>query len=97
MKKTIMIIGGSLLQLPVIHTARKMGLQVVVTDYNQNAHGMKDADIPIVMSTRDIEGSVRVAKAQNELTPISAVLTVGTDASMAVAAVVSRRTTSTSS
>ncbi len=87
MKKTIMIIGGGLLQLPVIHTAKKMGHQVVVTDYNANAIGMKEADIPIVMSTRDIEGSVRVAKAQNELTTISAVLTVGTDASMAVAAV----------
>ena len=87
MKKTIMIIGGGLLQLPVIHTAKRMGCQVVVTDYNANAIGMKEADIPIVMSTRDIEGSVRVAKAQNELTTISAVLTVGTDASMAVAAV----------
>jgi len=85
--KSIMIIGGGLLQIPVIITAKKMGLQVIVTDYNPNAPGMKDADIPIVMSTRDIEGSVRVAKAQNELTPISAVLTVGTDASMAVAAV----------
>ena len=87
MEKTIMVIGGGLLQIPVIISAKKMGLQVIVTDYNPNAQGMKDADIPIVMSTRDIEGSVRVAKAQNELTPISAVLTVGTDASMAVAAV----------
>lgn len=87
MKKTIMVIGGGLLQLPVIHTAQRMGHQVIVTDYNSNAAGMKDADIPIVMSTRDVEGSVRVARAQNELTPISAVLTVGTDASMAVAAV----------
>jgi isopentenyl diphosphate isomerase/L-lactate dehydrogenase-like FMN-dependent dehydrogenase/biotin carboxylase len=82
-----MIIGGGLLQIPVILTAKKMGLQVIVTDYNPNALGMRDADIPIVMSTRDIEGSVRVAKSQNEITPISAVLTVGTDASMAVAAV----------
>ncbi|MCL1912013.1 MAG: dehydrogenase, partial [Leptospirales bacterium] len=87
MKKTIMIIGGGLLQVPVIHTARKMGYNVIATDYNPDAIGLKDADIPIVMSTRDVEGSVRVAKKQNELTPISAVLTVGTDASMTVAAV----------
>jgi isopentenyl diphosphate isomerase/L-lactate dehydrogenase-like FMN-dependent dehydrogenase/biotin carboxylase len=86
-KKTIMVIGGGLLQLPVILRAQKMDYQVVVTDYNQEAPGIKSADIPIVMSTRDIEGSVRVARAQNEITPISAVLTVGTDASMAVAAV----------
>ncbi len=86
-KKTIMIIGGGLLQVPVIVAAKKMDYQVIVTDYNSEALGMKDADIPIVMSTRDIEGSVRVAKRQNEVTPISAVLTVGTDASMTVAAV----------
>lgn len=64
-----------------------MGLKVIVTDYNPNALGMKYADIPIVMSTRDIEGSVRIAKKQNEITPISGVLTVGTDASATVAAV----------
>lgn len=87
MKKTIMIIGGGLLQTPAVQAAKKMGHQVIVTDYNPNALGMKYADIPIVMSTRDIEGSVRVAKTQNEITPIHAVLTVGTDASMTVAAV----------
>jgi len=86
-KKTIMIIGGGLLQTPVITTAKKMGYQVIVTDYNPDAIGMKDADIPIIMSTRDVQGSVRVAKKQNEITPISGVLTVGTDASMTVAAV----------
>lgn len=82
-----MVIGGGLLQVPVIQTAQKMGLRVIVTDYNPNALGMKYADIPIVMSTRDIEGSVRVAKKQHEITPISGVLTVGTDASATVAAV----------
>ncbi len=87
MKKTVMIIGGGLLQVPAIQAAKKMGHQVIVTDYNPGAMGMKYADIPIVMSTRDIEGSVRVAKSQNEITPINAVLTVGTDASMTVAAV----------
>ncbi|MBN1533659.1 MAG: alpha-hydroxy-acid oxidizing protein [Spirochaetes bacterium] len=82
-----MIIGAGLLQVPAILTAKKMGYQVIVTDYNPDAMGMRDADIPIVMSTRDIEGSVRVAKAQNEITPIHGVITVGTDASMTVAAV----------
>lgn len=66
-----------------------MGLRVIATDYNPEAIGMKDADVPIVMSTRDIEGSVRVAKQQHQMTPISGVLTVGTDASMTVAAVAS--------
>jgi len=87
MKKTIMVIGGGLLQAPVISCAKEMGLQVIVTDYNPDTIGMKNAHIPIIMSTRDIEGSVRVAKKQNDITPINAVLTVGTDASMTVAAV----------
>jgi isopentenyl diphosphate isomerase/L-lactate dehydrogenase-like FMN-dependent dehydrogenase/biotin carboxylase len=82
-----MIIGGGLLQIPVILAAKKLNHQVIVTDYNPDAVGMRYADIPIIMSTRDIEGSVRVARAQNELTPIHGVLTVGTDASMTVAAV----------
>jgi isopentenyl diphosphate isomerase/L-lactate dehydrogenase-like FMN-dependent dehydrogenase/biotin carboxylase len=82
-----MSIGGGLLQHPVVLTAKKMGYQVIVSDYNPDSIGMRDADIPLIMSTKDIEGSVRVAKAQNEITPISAVLAVGTDASMTVAAV----------
>ncbi|HQE60531.1 MAG TPA: ATP-grasp domain-containing protein, partial [Spirochaetota bacterium] len=89
MKKTIMIIGGGLLQLPAIQTAKKMGLQVIVTDYNPEAVGMKFADIPLVISTRDFEGTVREARRQNKLTPINGVLTVGTDASMTVSAVAS--------
>jgi phosphoribosylaminoimidazole carboxylase (NCAIR synthetase) len=75
MKKSIMIIGGGLLQVPVIQAAQKMGLNTIVTDYNPEAIGMKYADVPIVMSTRDIDGSVRAAKSQNQMTPISGVLT----------------------
>lgn len=87
MKKSVMIIGGGLLQLPLIKTAQRMDLRTIVTDYNPDAPGLKIADVPIIMSTRDIEGSVRAAKQQNELTPVNGVLTSGTDASMTVAAV----------
>jgi biotin carboxylase len=87
MQRTLMIIGGGLLQVPAILAAKKLDLQVIVTDYNPDVIGLRYADIPIIMSTRDIDGSVRVARAQNELTPIHGVLTVGTDASMTVAAV----------
>jgi phosphoribosylaminoimidazole carboxylase (NCAIR synthetase) len=76
MKKTVMIIGGGLLQVPVIQTAKRMGLQVIVTDYNPEAIGMRYADVPLVVSTRDFEGTVRMAKNQDKLTPISGVLTV---------------------
>jgi isopentenyl diphosphate isomerase/L-lactate dehydrogenase-like FMN-dependent dehydrogenase/biotin carboxylase len=84
---TIMVIGGGLLQLPLIKTALRMKLRVIVTDYNPEAPGLKIADVPIVMSTKDVEGSVRVAKQENEKSQIHGVLTSGTDASMTVAAV----------
>lgn len=82
MKKTLMIIGAGIMQVPVIKTASRMGLYVVVTDYNFEAVGMNLADFAIVMSTKDIDGSVRAAKEFNERQQIDGVITVGTDASM---------------
>ncbi len=86
--RTIMIIGAGFLQVPVIETARRMGLTTVVTDYDPDAPGLKYADIAIIASTRDHEGTVRHArKYVREGGRIDGVLTVGTDASMTVAAV----------
>ena len=87
MQKVLMIIGAGILQLPAIKIAREMGLYTVVTDYNKNAIGLKYADHPIIMSTRDVDGTVRVAKEFNEIRKINGVITVGTDASLTVAAV----------
>lgn len=44
MKKTVMIIGSRLLQVPVVLDARKMGHQVIVTDYNPGRNGLHYAD-----------------------------------------------------
>jgi len=88
MQKTILIIGAGILQAPAIRIAREMGLYTVVTDLNPNAYGMKFADFPIVMSTRDVDGTVRVAKDfVKKHRKIDGVITVGTDASLTVAAV----------
>ena len=87
MKKTLMIIGAGVMQEPAIKIAQEMGLRTIVTDFNPNAIGLQIADIPIVMSTKDIEGTVRVAKSYSEYFKIDGVITVGTDASMTVAAV----------
>jgi isopentenyl diphosphate isomerase/L-lactate dehydrogenase-like FMN-dependent dehydrogenase/biotin carboxylase len=86
-QKTIMIIGAGILQAPAIKIAKEMGLLTIVTDYNADAYGMKLADFPIVMSTRDVDGTVRVAKEFVRRRPIHGVITVGTDASLTVAAV----------
>ena len=85
--KTIMIVGAGLLQLPAIRTAKEMGLITMVSDMNPNAIGMKYADIPVIVSTRDIDGTVRAARSYATHRRIDGVITVGTDASMTVAAV----------
>ncbi len=82
-----MIIGAGILQAPAIKIARDLGLLTVVTDYNPDAYGMKMADFPVVMSTRDVDGTVRVAKEFSKKRRIDGVFTVGTDASLTVAAV----------
>ena len=53
-QKSLMIIGAGLMQIPVIEIAKDMGLKAIVSDYNINASGMKIADVPLVMSTKDI-------------------------------------------
>ncbi len=85
--KSVLIIGAGLLQVPAIKAASEMGLTTVVTDYNDNAPGMKIADFPIIVSTKDIDGTVRKAKEFNAKHKIDGVITVGTDASMTVSAV----------
>ena len=86
-KKHIMIIGAGILQVPAIQIAHEMGLSTIVTDMNPNAYGLKISHHPIVMSTKDIEGTVRAARELNKTVKIDGVMTIGTDASMTVAAV----------
>ena len=85
--KRIIIIGAGLLQVPAIQIAQEMGLYTIVFDYNKDAHGMKIADYPMVVSTRDVDGSVRAARDLSNKMEIHGVITVGTDASTTVAAV----------
>ncbi len=85
--KYLMIIGGGILQIPAIQTANAMGIKTIVTDYDPNAFGLKVAHHPVLMSTRDVDGTVRIAKELAKKMPIDGVMTVGTDASKTVAAV----------
>ena len=74
-------------QLPAIKTAKAMGLKVAVTDYNPEALGMRLADFPIVVSTRNINLTVNTTREFHQTCPLDGVMTVGTDASQTVAAV----------
>lgn len=87
MKRTILIIGGGLLQVPIIQTAKTMNLKTLVADMNPESIGFRIADDRILMSTKDVEGMVREAKRYAQSHSIHGVVTAGTDASMTVAAV----------
>jgi len=87
--KTILIIGGGLLQVPIIQTAKTMKLKTLVADMNPSSIGFQIADEKIIMSTKDVEGMVREAKRYCQSNSIHGVITAGTDASMTVAAVAS--------
>jgi phosphoribosylaminoimidazole carboxylase (NCAIR synthetase) len=66
--KTIIVIGGGILQVPLIQTAKSMQLFTIVFDMDPSAPGMQLADHPVVMSTKDVEGCVREAVKLSYLT-----------------------------
>ncbi|GIX41454.1 MAG: glycolate oxidase [Leptospiraceae bacterium] len=85
--KTIIIIGAGILQVPLIKTAKSMGLFTIVFDMDSSAPGIEYADHFIPMSTKDVEGCVREAVKLSYLRKIDGVITAGTDASKTVAAI----------
>ncbi len=90
MKRHLIIIGGGLLQVPLIKTAIDMELVPIVFDMSDNALGMQLASIKKVqISTRDIEGCVRESRKLARKLSIHGVITAATDASRTVAAIAS--------
>lgn len=77
-KKKIMIVGASVLQLPAIQKAKEMGLHVAVVDYDPEAKGIRYADKYYDASTMD-EDAV-LAKAE-EYQP-DGIMTLATDMPM---------------
>ncbi len=85
--KKIMILGASILQLPAIEKALKMGLQVLVVDMNPDAVGMKlDGVISEVISTIDIPAVVEAAKKHR----VNGVMTLASDMPMRSVAAVAK-------
>ena len=84
--KTIMILGGSILQLPAIKKALSMGLNVVVVDINPNAVGFfENGVIKEIISTNDID-AVLVAARRHK---IDGIMTLASDMPMRTVANVS--------
>ena len=86
MKKKIMILGASILQLPAIVQAKKMGLEVVAVDMNPNAIGFQQADKHLVISTIDIDSVLRSAKEEK----INGIMTLASDMPMRTVAIVAK-------
>lgn len=61
MRKKLLIIGASILQLPAIKRAKELGYYVAVADYNPNAIGIKYADEYYNASTIDVDAITDVA------------------------------------
>ena len=81
-----MILGASILQLPAILQAKKMGIEVVAVDMNPNAIGFKEADKSLVISTIDINAVLKAAKDEK----IDGIMTLASDMPMRTVAVVAK-------
>ena len=85
--KKIMILGASILQLPAIEQAKKMGLEVVAVDMNPDAVGFKVVGvIKEVISTIDAYAVLEAAKKHN----ICGIITVASDMPMRSVALVAK-------
>lgn len=83
--KKLMILGASILQLPAIQQAKKMGLHVIAVDMNPDAIGFKEPGIQCeVLSTIDIPAVLKCAKDN----AIDGIMTLASDMPMQTVAVV---------
>ena len=85
--KKIMILGASILQLPAIEQAKKMGIEVIAVDMNPNAIGFAVEGVTKeVISTIDIEKVLLAAKSHK----IDGIMTLASDMPMRTVAVVAK-------
>lgn len=88
MKKKLMILGASILQLPAIEKAKEMGLDVVVVDMNPEAIGFQVEGIKKeVISTIDIPMVIKAAEKHQ----IDGVMTLASDMPMRTVAAVAEK------
>lgn len=90
MKRTILILGAGVMQLPAIRAARRLGLHVVVADANRDAIGIREADEFLPVDLKDHEGMASAAAAIRDRRGLHAAFTAGTDFSGTVAFVCDR-------
>lgn len=64
-KKTILFLGGFPQMIDVIKTAKKMGINTIVTDMDPNSLAKKHADKAYDVSTNDIDSLERICKEEH--------------------------------
>lgn len=85
--QTLLVLGGSLYQVPFIRAARRLGVRVVTADNRPGNPGHNLADAYVDCSTADVEGICRIAQEWR----VDGILAAATDVALdAVAAVVDR-------
>ena len=86
-QQTILLLGGSMQQVPAINKAKEMGLRTVLIDYLPDNPGQHVADKWYQESTTNIESVERIARAEN----VSGILAYASDPAALPAAIVASR------
>ncbi len=85
MKRKVLVLGGGLLQVPLLKMAKQKGFTVFLADYNKSPPGEKYCDRSKQISTFSIIDNYEYALAEK----VDHLLTIGTDQPVYTAAVVS--------
>jgi len=60
--KSILILGASEIHLPIIQECQRLGHRALVADFDPQAPGLQIADVPLVLSTNDVDAILAVAR-----------------------------------
>src|SRR3954466_5787906 len=85
-ERTLLVLGASLYQLPVIVRAKEMGLRVVTADYLLQNPGHALAAASHIVDTTNVEGILAIAKQEK----IDGVIAACTDVAVPTAAFVAK-------
>ena len=78
-KRQLAVIGGGLMQLPVLRLARNLGLETLCLDGNPQAPGRAEADYFVVADIQNHQLCLEAAQRHQQQWGLHGVLTVGTD------------------
>lgn len=85
-KGAILILGGGIMQIPAIETAKKLGWRVILADGDNSAPGVACADTFLHIDLKETEALIEKAK-ELKNRGLRGVFTAGTDFSTTVASV----------